>query len=366
MNRGNALLQKQVKSQKQECFGGKTKVTKEELEELYITKKLSRNKIAKLLHLGNSTISALFKECGVTLRTRSEEGKLIQHPIKYKISKAELEHLYLAKKLSAFQIARQFGCSATCIFNKLKRYGVPCRDVKEAISLTIPRRSRSISKAINKYEKRDFDGSDEEKAYLIGFRLGDLNVRKNKYGATIFIASGTTKKDQLDLMTSLFQKYGKTNIYALNEVCKQFCCNLNMSFDFLLPKEDKIPEWILTGEDTFSAFFAGYIDAEGHFGIYNNFAEFSVASYDKNILFSAYLSLNKFGILCGKPKVKAPEGHVDKRGVVFHGTTYRLRVTRKKELLKLIGLVKPHVKHANRMRQLLKAEANIIERNKRA
>jgi len=138
-----------------------------------------------------------------------------------------------------------------------------------------------------------------------------------------------------------------------------------MSFDFLLPKEDNIPNWILSKETTFAAFLAGYIDAEGHFGVYNNFAEFSMGTYDANILSAFCEKLNELGIFCHKPKLHVKEGFVDKRGVRWNGSIYRLRITRKDDLLKLIYLIKPYLKHGKRVRDLIKAGVNIIERNKR-
>ncbi len=340
-------------------------LSKRKLEELYVKQELSCRKIGKLLGYDHTTVSRALKRYGLKLRSKSEEGKLIKHSIKYKISKGRLKELYWGKNLSPYQIAKKFNCSPSCIFYKMKKYGIPLRKLKEAIELSIPRRSKTLARSIIKYERKDFNGPGADKAYLIGFRLGDLHVRKNKYGETIYVSSATSKQEQLDLMELLFSGHGKISKYKLKSGCIQFNCNLNSSFDFLLKKEDAIPDWILSDKGSFIAFLAGYIDAEGHFGVYNNFAEFSVSSYDPNILSSICKKLNEFGIRCSKPKIGVEEGYVDKRGVRWNGTIYRLRITRKEELLKLINLIKSSIKHAKRFNDLCKAEENITERNKR-
>src|SRR5205823_9762542 len=43
---------------------------------------------------------------------------------------------------------------------------------------------------------------------------------------------------------------------------------LNMTFEFLLPKQDAVPEWILESDEPFFAFLAGYVDAEGYVRTY--------------------------------------------------------------------------------------------------
>ena len=60
-------------------------------------------------------------------------------------------------------------------------------------------KTRNLSQSNTLYQKREFNGNNKLKAYMIGFRLGDLNV-KNINKGTIFIKSSTTKKEQEDLI----------------------------------------------------------------------------------------------------------------------------------------------------------------------
>lgn len=59
------------------------------------------------------------------------------------------------------------------------------------------------------------------------------------------------------------------------------------------------------------------------------------------------------------------EGHIDKRGVIWHGTVYRLRITTMAGLLSLISLLKPCLKHAKRINDMENSEKSILERVKR-
>ena len=161
----------------------------------------------------------------------------------------------------------------------------------------IPTRSRYETSTV--YKKTDFSGNAEEKAYLIGFRLGDLHVQKiRKNSKTICVRSSTTKEVQVILIKNMFLEYGGVWISKPDKKgARRVCCHLNMSFKFLLKKEDNIPRWIRDNTSCFFAFFAGYLDAEGHIEIdKKGCAKLNVASYDKNILHHLYGGLIGRGI----------------------------------------------------------------------
>ena len=71
---GNLDYPKRFKKKKQNLRGGRVKVeiSKEKLEELYASKKLSCRKISKIFDCNKNQISKLLKEKGIKLRTRSE------------------------------------------------------------------------------------------------------------------------------------------------------------------------------------------------------------------------------------------------------------------------------------------------------
>jgi hypothetical protein len=79
---------------------------------------------------------------------------------------------------------------------------------------------------------------------------------------------------------------------------------LNVTFDFLLPKQDAVPGWILESDEPFFAFLAGYIDAEGYFRTYLPTNQYSLAgrleirSYDSVLLGQLSGEFHKSRYLC--------------------------------------------------------------------
>jgi predicted DNA-binding protein YlxM (UPF0122 family) len=307
-------------------------ISRKKLYNLYINKKLSTQKIARILNVSSCTIYYKLKE----LKIQTRPKKVI------KIDRKILKKLYIDDKLSCSKIAGKLGCDRITIFQKLKKFMIKTRNLSEANII---------------YPKKIFLGDNKLKAYMIGFRLGDLNV-KTKIGETIFIKSNTTKKEQLELIERVYGRYGHFKV-SRGKVDYCIWCNLDKSFSFLLPKEDKIEEWILNNNDYFFSFLGGYSDAEGNFGVYGNMARFRVGSYDKNILKQITDKLNLSGI----------NANLNLEGKAIIGKHnkdfYRVNINAKNSLLKFISLIKPYIKHAKRCRDMILCENNILERNKK-
>ncbi len=347
----------------------KINISKEDLENLYLKEKLSTRKIAQRYICGKSTIESRLKKYNIAIRNKSEALKLVPRVEKYKISKEKLRELYEDKRLSAYKIADIYNCSPSAIFAKLKKFSIPRRTDVEGIILTNDERCRKIAKAVTKYPKKDFNGSGAERTYLMGFCLGDMHVTKKKYGETIYAASCTTKNEQLALMKSLFKRFGHIHINQSKKSTKDgeidsfhFIANLNSSFDFLLNKKDTIEKWILKDNDFFLSFLAGYIDAEGSFGVYNGFGCFALGSYDHNIINQIFRKLKLLGIKTETPHIMVKGGHIDKRGIRTFRDLWSLRIRRKNELYKFINLIKSYIKHSKRKIDLLRVRKNIIPR----
>ncbi len=341
-------------------------ISKKDLKNLYLNEKKSSRDIAKKYNCGKSIVESELKKYKIPLRSKSEALKLIIHPEKYIISRKTLDEFYWYRKLSTYKIAEKFGCSPSAIFHKLIRFNIPRRSDVEGIILTNEERCKKISKAVTLYAKKDYDGSEIEKAYLIGFCLGDMNVSKRKYGETIYVSSCTTKKEQLDLMKDLFRKFGHINVNKSKKLAKNgkidsfhFMANLNKSFDFLTSREDDIKKWIFQNEVFFLSFLGGYTDAEGSFGIYNNFGSYTLASYDKNIISKVFRGLDKVGISLERPIIRNKKGYTDKRGIKNHCDLWCLRIRRKNELFNFINIIEPYIKHAKRKRDLIKVKKHI-------
>ena len=196
--------------------------------------------------------------------------KMIQIPRK------TLLELYIKQKLSSYQIAKKLNCSQALIMKKFKIYKINTRTIQQGKALTKPI-----------YERKNFTGTNEEKAYLIGFRLGDLYVHKTHPNSpTIRVSSNSTKSEQIDLIRKLFNPYGHVKAIGPDKKgATNIRCYLNSTFKFLVTKYLKIPPWILKSKKYSVAFLAGYIDAEGTFAISNrNQPLFSIKSQDKGVM----------------------------------------------------------------------------------
>ena len=301
-------------------------ISKEELNDLYINKKLSTYKIAEMYNCNSKTVHRKLRLLGIPTRPI----------IKISISKEELYQLYHVQKLPLSKIAKKFSCCVDPVFDRMKEYGIPARTMSEAKII---------------YPKQDFSGDLTEKAYLIGFRLGDLNVYRDY--DSICVQSSTTILEQVELIGSLFNKYSKVNAKKYKDGAYHNEVRLNKTFKFLLPKKDLIEDWILDNDLYFVAFFAGYFDAEGNVQSHKNRLRLRVRSCDKNILYSAHQKLQNLGIrsifrlelLAGIYKYK-------KLNKDFWG----LSINRQEDIMKLTKLMLPHLKHFNKRKNLVLLE----------
>ena len=185
------------------------------------------------------------------------------------ISPEELQQLYWDERKSSLKIAQLFHCHAMTVRNRIRELGIP---------------KRSPSDARMRYKKYDFSGNTMEKAYLLGFRLGDLSVyQTNLRSDLIVVRCHTTQMTQVTLMNRLFSSYGHVTVsdgkygYNVN-------CFVNLTFNFLLPKHEQVPQDVQRSKVSTWAFIAGYVDAEGYFGINQEKARFKIDSYDVHIL----------------------------------------------------------------------------------
>lgn len=270
---------------------------------------------------------------------------------KISIPKKDLIRLYYKEKKSKYKIGDIYGCSFKTVLNIMREYGLQ----------PLP---RSIIQS--KYLKKNFIGSDIDKAYMIGFRLGDLNVYKtSEKSEVIVIRCHTTNQDQVDVMNEMFSRYGQVSV---NESSRNGSfsvnCFMDNSFLFLLPKTDSVPEWIIDSPKASIAFAAGYIDAEGNIGVYDKRARFKVDSYDKNIIFVIFDCLKKNGIICPAPRMIGKKNQIYNKahGYKYNKDLWRLRVSEMNSLEKLFKIIKPYLKHKKRIEDLNKCLININDR----
>jgi hypothetical protein len=261
--------------------------------------------------------------------------------LKIKISKKELIRLYVKQNYSPYKIARIFSCSFSTITNRLKQYYIPLKN-------------NSLARI--KYSKKNFSGDLPEKAYMLGFRLGDLNVyQTSDRSEVIVVRCNTTRIEQLELLEKIFIKYGHVS-YPNKIKNKQNSIHINVflnkSFVFLLPKRDLVESWINKNNECCLAFIAGYFDAEANFGINQNRARVKVDSYDKNIL----IWIHKW---CIKHKILSKLLLLNAR---LKKELWRFNINEAASLLKFCKLIKLYIKHKKRKNDLNNMIKNILLR----
>jgi LAGLIDADG-like domain len=179
-----------------------------------------------------------------------------------------LDHLHNVEGLSLNDVAKLIGNKTSGYTSWLcKQLGVPPRPFEEA-------RLKGIREKRRKYERRAFDGSDEDKAYLLGLRHGDLSVSRPWKGV-VRVSTSTTHPAMARLFHSLFGPFGHvhqhprykndTSTYEWN-----LSTIVDQSFEFLLEDRPLVWQWVIKKASTLLAYLAGILDAEGSVGIYSN------------------------------------------------------------------------------------------------
>lgn len=101
------------------------KIPKNKLKSLYLNKKLSSRKIAKEFNCTKATILERLHQYNIPLR--KAKLRIINIPPN------KLEYLYVNKKLSIYKIAEIFNTNPVIIHRRLHEYGVPVRNISEAL-----------------------------------------------------------------------------------------------------------------------------------------------------------------------------------------------------------------------------------------
>ncbi len=164
------------------------------------------------------------------------------------INAQTLSKLYLTKRNSIPQIASKLGLPKSNVEYWLEKAGIPRR---------FPFR----------YPRLPFSGTERDMAYLSGFALGDLYVKRLMSG--VLVSSTSTHPAFIALFRMMFGKYGKVTAspaFDSKLVRYQWVIRttLDPSFNFMI-KGRGVPSFV--SEKDFLHFFAGFFDAEGTINI---------------------------------------------------------------------------------------------------
>jgi len=141
------------------------------LEDRYLNRKLSCQEIAKPYNVSANTIYYWLEKHYIPIRTRNSGKKRMQ----FKITKRQLEDLYLNQKLSMCQIAKLYNTLHPIVLKWIRRFHIPIR-------------LRSETNHIRRGSHCNL--SDEAKQFIDGELLGDGCLRStNSYSAGISYTS---------------------------------------------------------------------------------------------------------------------------------------------------------------------------------
>src|SRR3989338_715353 len=265
------------------------------------------------------------------------------------LTKVFLEEAYVKQGLSTWAIEKKFGISRSRVHASLRRHGIP---------------TRTIAQSHIRYKRSDFSGDLVEKAYLLGFAIGDLRVR-NHNGAssmTISIGCGSTKPAQIELVRQLFSKYGRVWVGSPD---KRGAVNVeafvNKSFSFLL-KPNRTHDWCASSRKYFFAFLAGFTDAEGSFFLTRNQARVAWGNYDTRVLSFIRDTLNKFGIQSPNIVCDSLKGVIGTHGFPRNNNYCHITCARKDVVRDLVVQLEPYIRHADKRVALAKIRDNLIVR----
>ena len=260
----------------------------------------------------------------------------------------ELKNLYLKEGLTSLDLARKFNCSDVTVRNKLRQLKIKL----------YPGGRRKF-----KYEKSPFDGSNLIKAYMLGFRIGDLNVYQPSPKSKILVVRcHTTIKEQIDVIRVLFEKFGAVKISESEKHSFHVNCYLDHSFDFLLDKKS-IPLWVKNNIQNSWAFIAGYVDAEGSFKLNQGRGRFKIDSYDYFVLewMKKFLQDHKIN---AKFRRISEKGKLSYCNGIWKNDLWRININEANSLEKFIYSIHNFLIHKIRIRDAKETLNNIKIRRK--
>lgn len=195
------------------------------------------------------------------LRTPGLSIKYLDEETKERIRRFVIRK-HIEEGLSLGDLAKLIGNKTSGYTSWLTRQlGIQPRAFEEA-------RLKGIHEKVRKYERKPFDGTDDDKCYLLGLTHGDLSVSR-PFGDATRVSTSTTHPKMAELFRSLFEPYG--HVYQHPRYKKDTCTyewNLSVildnSFAFLLDDRAKCLLRASQKESTILAYLAGLIDAEGH------------------------------------------------------------------------------------------------------
>lgn len=310
------------------------------IKHLYIDKNLTTFQVAKELGCSQGLVWKRLKKNNVPRRSCVKD-----------IPATKLYQWYILDKLSTWEIERRYGYSRSLVFSKLKGLKIPLRSSSES-HIHTPR--------------NPFNGKSTERAYILGFAVGDLRVRlcgKSEKCETISIACSSNKPAQITLIRELFSRYGhiwqgnpgRSDIVSIEAF-------VDLSFSFLLEKNWVRQKSVHFAPEDFVAFLAGFTDAEGSIFFSQGMAKIAWGNYDFKLLKYIKKRLLEIGVRTTNVINDHLKGYEGKDGYRRNSDYYHIRCSRKNDMLILLSRIMPFMRHADKLKRANEALENIKAR----
>lgn len=255
----------------------------------------------------------------------------------------EIRTLYVDAGWSLTRIGERYGVSRDTVARHLRDLGVP---IRERVASMQPAGRRPCPKSVT------------FRAYLLGLVWGDFAVdRHGETGRTLSIRSSSTRPEQVELTRAVFASFGPVTYGG-----GTLRASLDLTFEFLSQKYSRIvPDWIDASPASRAAFAAGYIDAEGSFGVYGGRGRFKLDSTDESVHSWLQRWCRDIGVAAKAARL-AQQGDSRRDARPHRWDLWRITVNEQLSLLRLVSTLDPFSRHRARRANMEMVRRNVLER----
>lgn len=275
----------------------------------------------------SEVISFLRNSKRVDLRWLSEQEKTKIRDV--------LDGLHNGKMVSLSRISNEVGRSYTAIWGLCRALEIHTRTVAEGNKESAGFRS--------KHKRTAFDGTEEDRAYMLGFKNGDLTAWQVS-GTAVMVTSTTTHPAFAELFRELFERYGHVYEYPMYEEGNGYkwklAVRLDNSFRFLIKTPEASLDEMAGDRSVFLSWLAGLVDSDGHVRAAKNgvSARAIVAIYriNRSFLVSLQLVAERFGYHFDGPYLTAEKGDTTPKGITYRSDFWNIAIQRSSQTQALL------------------------------
>ena len=305
-----------------------------------------------------------------------------------------LHELYCDKGLSLGDIARIVGTSKSHVYYYMAKFNIERRpwtgwttkqdpslilqlyktegktleEISDILGISKSTARKHIARQIQlrptsmpRYPRTPFSGDNLEKAYLLGYRAGDVNVFQDS-ALTVTARVSTTHQAMLEMFRAIFAQYGHCLMTPRRVFLAgfdwQIKAYLDNSFRFLIPKPNGPP----SETRLLYVFIAGFGDSDGCWSASNDYGKttfsFNLTSRRRDLLGSIATALHKEGyhphvyLSREKGTIKMVNGRNETRAITLTDDTWTLVMKRKEDVKRLARNVLPYSRHQEKIAKM--------------